>query len=103
MNLNVAFPASVLKGNLKGLPVMAYIHGNDFISIFFLSRLSWRLGGSFKQGSANEPRHDGWGFVDISIQIGRPVVYVGIKFIPIPLPLIDLVTVLVILDSFHQK
>ena len=37
------------------------------------------LGGSFKQGSANEPRHDGIGFVRASLEIEKPIVYVGIK------------------------
>jgi len=38
------------------------------------------VGGSFKQGSANEPRHDGIGFVKASLKIEKPIVYVGIKY-----------------------
>jgi carboxylesterase type B len=76
-NLNIFFPAGAIQNNshFQNLPVMVNIHGISPPEPDY----SLVVGGSYKVGSGNEPRHDGTGLVKGGVEIGKPVVVVTVK------------------------
>jgi len=60
LNLNVTVPAGTTAG--KKLPVFVFIHGGGF----FIGGNSW-------------PQYDLAKFVELSIELGEPIIGIGIK------------------------
>lgn len=80
LTLNITVPT--IQPGRTGLPVFVWIHGMALFRGYAKPRAYTRidLGGRFITGSNSWPHYDHARFVELSVELGMPVIGVGIKY-----------------------